>query len=114
MHAMTRGLLVRSTSAIKSCLCGRRWEPNSYGYHGDDGKKFHASGQGEVYANKMFSTGDVVGAGVHLERKEIFFTCAPSPCCPTLHCSMRLHVLCFSRACFVLPSQNAAPLCAAP
>lgn len=55
-----------------------RWEPQSYGYHGDDGKKYHANGHGDDYG-PTFSTGDVVGAGVHLDRQEIFFTCAAHP-----------------------------------
>lgn len=50
-----------------------RREPNSYGYHGDDGKKYHASGAGEDYGPK-FGTGDTVGAGIHLSRREMFFT----------------------------------------
>lgn len=49
------------------------WEPNSYGYHGDDGHKFHGNGSGEVYG-PTFTTGDVVGAGIHLEKGEVFFT----------------------------------------
>lgn len=59
---------------------GRRWEPQSYGYHGDDGKKYHANGHGDDYG-PTFSTGDVVGAGVHLDRQEIFFTCAALVLC---------------------------------
>ncbi|KAK9826873.1 hypothetical protein WJX81_006034 [Elliptochloris bilobata] len=49
------------------------WEPQSYGYHGDDGKRFNGNAQGDDFG-PTFSTGDVVGAGVHLERQEIFFT----------------------------------------
>ena len=56
--------------------CALRWEPNSYGYHGDDGKKFHANGAGEDYG-PLFTSGDVVGAGIHVQRQEIFFTCDP-------------------------------------
>lgn len=49
-----------------------RWEPNSFGYSGADGKKLHTS-RLEDYA-EPFSTGDVVGAGIHLARQELFFT----------------------------------------
>ena len=49
------------------------WEPNSYGYHADDGHKFHNSGKGEDYGPN-FVQGDTVGAGIHLENREIFFT----------------------------------------
>ena len=68
----------RGAEAWRACS---RWEPHSYGYHGDDGKKFHNHGQGHDYG-PTYSTGDVIGAGVHLERQEIFFTRAPSPAGP--------------------------------
>ncbi len=50
-----------------------RWEADSYGYHGDDGKKFGGNGKGEDYGPK-FGRGDTVGAVYHLGRQEIFFT----------------------------------------
>lgn len=49
------------------------WDASSYGYHGDDGHKFHASGRGIPYASP-FQAGDVVGAGIHHGRREVFFT----------------------------------------
>ncbi|KAG2437400.1 hypothetical protein HXX76_006052 [Chlamydomonas incerta] len=49
------------------------WEVGSYGYHGDDGKKFIGSGMGEDYG-PTFGAGDTVGAGIHLGRQELFFT----------------------------------------
>ncbi|GFR46622.1 hypothetical protein Agub_g8226, partial [Astrephomene gubernaculifera] len=49
------------------------WEDNSYGYHGDDGKKFIGNSHGEDYG-PTFGTGDTVGAGIHLGRQELFFT----------------------------------------
>lgn len=49
------------------------WEPNSFGYHGDDGKKFSSTGNGANYGPK-FSTNDVIGAGIHLGNRQIFFT----------------------------------------
>ncbi|KAG2484878.1 hypothetical protein HYH03_016362 [Edaphochlamys debaryana] len=49
------------------------WEVGSYGYHGDDGKKFCGSGMGEEYG-PTFGAGDTVGAGIHLGRQELFFT----------------------------------------
>jgi hypothetical protein len=54
-----------------TCCCS--WEPGSYGYHGDDGHKFHSAGVGEEYGPK-WTTGDTVGAGLDLGRQEIFFT----------------------------------------
>lgn len=50
-----------------------RWESGSYGYHGDDGRKFNNSEKGEEYGPK-FGTGDTVGACLHFEKEEIFFT----------------------------------------
>ena len=49
------------------------WEANTYGYHGDDGHKFHGCGRGEQYG-PSFTTGDVIGAGIHLTKGEVFFT----------------------------------------
>jgi hypothetical protein len=45
----------------------------SWGYHGDDGRKFGESGTGEPFG-PAYTTGDVIGAGFHHQRKEIFFT----------------------------------------
>jgi len=51
------------------------WDANTYGYHGDDGCKFSGnSARGEQFGPE-FEVNDVVGAGVHLGRNEIFFTC---------------------------------------
>eukprot|EP00891_Asterochloris_glomerata_P006734 jgi/Astpho2/6734/gw1.00102.16.1_t len=49
------------------------WEPDTYAYHGDDGKLFHDSGSGVPYGPK-WATGDIVGAGWNLQRQEMFFT----------------------------------------
>mmetsp|Transcript_11992 Transcript_11992/g.43791 ORF Transcript_11992/g.43791 Transcript_11992/m.43791 type:complete len:433 (+) Transcript_11992:318-1616(+) len=49
------------------------WETNSYGYHGHDGSKYNGSSRGEIYGPK-FTTGDIVGAGIHLEEQTVFFT----------------------------------------
>jgi len=49
------------------------YEPGSYGYHGDDGRKFQDNGRGEPYGPK-FTTGDTVGCGLHFGTREIFFT----------------------------------------
>lgn len=46
---------------------------SSYGYLGEDGKKYTNAVRGELYA-ESFSTGDVIGCGIHFAKQEIFFT----------------------------------------
>ena len=60
--------VLRATHFNSRC----RWEPNSYGFLGEDGKKWH-NFEGYEYGSPHQS-GDVIGAGIHLERQEIFFT----------------------------------------
>lgn len=49
------------------------WSDRSWGYHGDDGEKYHSTGIGEDYAS-CFTTGDTVGCGVDFNRSAAFFT----------------------------------------
>ncbi|KAE9420732.1 hypothetical protein Angca_008070 [Angiostrongylus cantonensis] len=49
------------------------WDRYSYGYHGDDGNFFSFSGNGVSYGPK-FTSGDVIGCGINLVNKTIFFT----------------------------------------
>ena len=49
------------------------WENDSYGYHGDDGNFFCASGLGKSYG-PLFTTGDVVGCGLNMTNGELFYT----------------------------------------
>ncbi|KAA6416144.1 MAG: hypothetical protein FRX48_00863 [Lasallia pustulata] len=49
------------------------WEPDSWAYHGDDGKSFAGESTGKSYG-PTFTTGDVVGCGVNFMTKTAFFT----------------------------------------
>ena len=49
------------------------WDKNSYGYHGDDGHSFCATGTGQSYG-PTFTTGDVIGCCLNLINHSCFFT----------------------------------------
>jgi hypothetical protein len=49
------------------------WKEHTWGYHGDDGKKFSSQGSGDEYAD-CFTTGDVIGCGVDFSRSTAYFT----------------------------------------
>ena len=49
------------------------WEPESWAYHGDDGKSFCCQLQGKSYG-PTFTSGDVVGCGVNFMTGCAFFT----------------------------------------
>lgn len=49
------------------------WEPESWGYHGDDGRSFATSNVGKDYGPK-YGTGDVIGCGVNFRTGTAFFT----------------------------------------
>ncbi|KAF9456815.1 hypothetical protein BDZ94DRAFT_1285571 [Collybia nuda] len=49
------------------------WEPNSWGYHGDDGFSFSAERAGTPYG-PTFGTGDVIGCGIDFTTHKAFFT----------------------------------------
>ena len=75
---------------LEIAICGQikldlrfRWEPNTYGYHGDDGRKYCYLGSPSRSNNTgtdfgpTYGTGDTVGAGLNFESQEIFFTYGP-------------------------------------
>ncbi|PWW75617.1 SPRY-domain-containing protein [Tuber magnatum] len=49
------------------------WEPESWGYHGDDGNSFCCQGTGKQYG-PQFSTNDIIGCGVNFRTGTAFFT----------------------------------------
>ena len=53
-------------------------EMNSYGFDGETGKKLAGSSGPSRFSSQaygpVYSTGDVVGAGILLETQEMFFT----------------------------------------
>lgn len=49
------------------------WEANSFGYHGSNGRAYTGNSTGKEYG-PQFGQGDVIGAGMHLEKQQIFFT----------------------------------------
>ena len=49
------------------------WEPNSYAYHGDDGKIFEGQSNGSVY-RPGFGQHDTIGCGIDFSKKIAWFT----------------------------------------
>ena len=49
------------------------WEPESWGYHGDDGNAFCSHGPGKSYG-PQFTANDVIGCGVNFNNRSAFFT----------------------------------------
>jgi hypothetical protein len=60
------------------------WEPDSWAYHGDDGRSFCCQSSGKDYGPK-FSAGDTIGCGVNFRTGCAFFTkngnFLGTPCC---------------------------------
>jgi hypothetical protein len=51
------------------------WEPNSFGYHGDDGGIYHETGSWAIRQyGPLFGAGDTVGCGIDYLNRAIFFT----------------------------------------
>jgi hypothetical protein len=50
------------------------WDQNSFGYHGDDGGIFHASGSMVQQYGPTYGVGDVVGCGIDYLRGHLFYT----------------------------------------
>ena len=49
------------------------WEPESWAFHGDDGKAFGGESTGKNYG-PTFTTNDIVGCGINFVNGSIFFT----------------------------------------
>ncbi|KAI1084979.1 SPRY domain-containing protein [Whalleya microplaca] len=50
------------------------WEPDSWGYHGDDGDIYSGHNVGKTYEAQTFGPPDTVGCGVNFRTGEAFFT----------------------------------------
>lgn len=70
-HSTTIGIGFSSKSVALSRTPG--WEPESWGYHGDDGHCFASQNVGKHYG-PTFSAGDVIGCGVNFRTGSAFFT----------------------------------------
>ncbi|OAA42539.1 Concanavalin A-like lectin/glucanase [Cordyceps fumosorosea ARSEF 2679] len=65
------GIGFSTTSASTARPVG--WEPESWGYHADDGRCFAGNNVGRPFGPK-FGAGDVVGCGVNFRDRTAFFT----------------------------------------
>ncbi|XP_017220042.1 ran-binding protein M homolog isoform X2 [Daucus carota subsp. sativus] len=53
----------------------KRWEANSYGYHGDDGYLYRGQGKGEKFGpTPTYTANDTVGGGINYASQKFFFT----------------------------------------
>ncbi|KAI8966622.1 SPRY-domain-containing protein [Daldinia sp. FL1419] len=50
------------------------WEPDSWGYHGDDGDIYSGEKIGKPYEGGGFGPPDVIGCGINFRTREAFFT----------------------------------------
>ncbi|KAI0144085.1 SPRY domain-containing protein [Hypoxylon sp. NC0597] len=50
------------------------WEPESWGYHGDDGDIYSGQNVGKAYDGSSFGPQDTIGCGINFRTREAFFT----------------------------------------
>ncbi|OTB07045.1 hypothetical protein M426DRAFT_54290 [Hypoxylon sp. CI-4A] len=50
------------------------WEPESWGFHGDDGDLYSGANVGRSYEGQGFGPGDTIGCGINFRTREAFFT----------------------------------------
>ncbi|KAI1418586.1 SPRY domain-containing protein [Hypoxylon sp. FL1857] len=50
------------------------WEPESWGYHGDDGDIYSGQNVGKAYEGSHFGPTDTIGCGINFRTREAFFT----------------------------------------
>jgi len=73
INSGAKGAISIGLTSKKSLEIQPGTEEGTYSYLGPEGKKFHNSYRGENYG-EQFTTGDIIGCGVHYNRQEIFFT----------------------------------------
>lgn len=61
---------------IHACALACRWNQGTIGYHGDDGRLYWGTAVSERcnVIGPLYSTGDVVGVGLHHGRGHVLFT----------------------------------------
>ncbi|KAI0885822.1 SPRY-domain-containing protein [Annulohypoxylon maeteangense] len=50
------------------------WEPESWGYHGDDGDVYSGQNVGKPFEGGAFGPTDTIGCGINFRTREAFFT----------------------------------------
>lgn len=74
-------MLTRTSTTIAVGFCTKTaqlsrsigWEPESWAYHGDDGRCFTAQNTGRHFG-PTYNQGDVIGCGVNFRDNTAFFT----------------------------------------
>lgn len=49
------------------------WDKISWGYHGDNGEKYHDDGWGFEYTDKRYGKGDTIGCFFDIAKKELSY-----------------------------------------
>ena len=71
IHRSSIGIGFSTKTVPLSRLPG--WEPESWAYHGDDGKSYCCQLSGKIYG-PPFTAGDIIGCGVNFRTGSAFFT----------------------------------------
>jgi hypothetical protein len=50
------------------------WRETSWGYHGDDGKRFNSASKQGMRYSETYSKDDTIGCGINMDTGKLFFT----------------------------------------